>query len=152
MKRAHRIAGVAFLLLAAWTMWESLGLKFYTPLGPGPGFFPFWVALALGTLAGCMIWQAGRAGGEALPADFFPDRDGRRRAAAIVIALAGAIALMEALGFRLTMLAFFLFLLPALGERRPLVILAIALAGSVGAYHLFDSVLQVPLPAGRVGA
>jgi hypothetical protein len=50
MQPPRQITGVLFILLAAFVVRESLDLKFYTQLGPGPGFFPFWLALVLGPL------------------------------------------------------------------------------------------------------
>lgn len=50
MRPSCQITGVLFILLAAFVARESLDLKFYTQLGPGPGFFSFWLALVLGPL------------------------------------------------------------------------------------------------------
>jgi putative tricarboxylic transport membrane protein len=132
-------------------LYEALDLQYYTSLGPGPGFFPFWVALILGVLAACMIYQAMFHEPAALPPDFFPDKRGRLRIGGIVLNMAAAIALLEPLGFRLTMLAFFVVLLLSLGRPRPVVTALVALAGSFGAFFVFDTLLHVPLPVGRFG-
>jgi TctA family transporter len=41
---------VLFILLAAFVARKSLDLKFYTQLGPGPGFFPLRLSMLLGPL------------------------------------------------------------------------------------------------------
>ena len=84
MNRAYQITGVVFLLLAAFIARESLELKFYTSNGPGPGFFPFWLSMALGLLAVLMILKATFRESEPIPEGFFASRAhaGRQVAAA----------------------------------------------------------------------
>jgi len=151
MRRAYQIAGALFLLLAAFVTVEALALKYYTNLGPGPGFFAFWLALILGGLAVAMILYASIGSVEPRPADFFADPIGYLRMGAVVLALVGTTALLDILGFRLTMFAVYVFLLCALGRQKLLLTLGIALAGSVGVYHVFDRWLKVPLPTGPFG-
>ena len=58
MKRAHQVTAVVCLVFAAFVMRRSLGMRLHTPLGPGPGFFPFWLAVIFGGLAMVMLAQA----------------------------------------------------------------------------------------------
>ena len=148
MRRPNQIAGAAFLLLAAWVAWQALKMRFYSHLGPGPGFFPFWLALALGVVSLTMLVQATIGENEPMPADFFPDRRGLLRVLAVFVALAATAALLEPLGFRLTMFAALAFLLVALGRQNWIVTLVVASAGSFGAFLLFDRWLRVSLPTG----
>jgi len=60
-------------------------------------------------------------------------------------------ALLEPLGFRLTMLAFLAALLVALGARSAVAVSLTALAGSFGVFHVFYYWLKVPLPIGAFG-
>ena len=151
MKRPYQIAGGVFILLAAFLGWESLELKFYTYLGPGPGFFPLWLSLALGALAILMVLQATVRRPDPIPADFFASRAGYLRVGAIVAALAAATGLMNLLGFQLTMLGIILFLLLALGRPSWPVTLLVSVAGSFGCFYLFNQFLKVPLPTGFFG-
>jgi putative tricarboxylic transport membrane protein len=151
MRRPYQIAGAILLCLAAFVAVEAMALKYYTSLGPGPGFFSFWLALLLGALALTMILQASLGTPEPRPADFFADRIGYLRMGAVVLASVGATALLDVLGFRLTMFAVYVFLLCALGRQGFLLTLGIALAGSVGVFHVFDRWLRVPLPTGPFG-
>lgn len=148
MKRPYQVTASILFALSVLIAVESLKLKYYTSLGPGPGFFSFWLSLCLGGLAIAMFLQAsgGRAGPR--PPDFKPSRLGILRALAMCTAWVWAVAMLEWLGFRLTMAVFFPFLLLTLGRvRRPLVVL-IGLAGSVGAFYVFTQALNVPLPVG----
>lgn len=151
MNRAYQITGVVFLLLAAFVAWESLELKFYTNNGPGPGFFPFWLSMALGLLAVLMILQATFRESEPMPEGFFAGRAGYLRAGAIVMALIVTAALLDIVGFPLTMLVAILFLLFALGRPSLIVTLLVSVAGSFGCFYLFDRWLKVPLPTGFFG-
>lgn len=151
MRRPYQLAGAAFLLLAIGVAREALALRYYTNLGPGPGFFPFWLALGLGGLALAMILQASLPPAEPRPADFVPGGAGALRMGAVLLALGGTAALLEPLGFRLTMGAVYVFLLATLGRQGLLHTLAVALAGSAGVYHVFVHWLKVPLPTGPFG-
>lgn len=153
MRREYLWASVGLLLGAGLTCVEALRLRYYTPLGPGPGFFPFWLALALGACALGLLLQAIRMPKSALvPSDgLWPDRRGAAKIGAVVASLVVTIFLLEPLGFRLTMLGVYVFLLLALGRRDYWLIAVVALAGSFGVYHLFVDLLQVPLPPGAFG-
>lgn len=148
MKRPYQITSVVLLGMAALLAREALKLRYYSPLGPGPGFFPLWLAVLLAILAIAMFWQATFRRPEAMPDGFFADRGGYLRIGAVLAALLGVIVLMDAVGFCLVMLGFYAFLLLALGRQHPLVTGIIALAGSFGVYYVFVRWLAVPLPIG----
>lgn len=151
MKHLYQFAGTAMMLLAAFLVRESLSLNYYTPLGPGPGFFPFWLSLLLAILSVAMILQATFGKGEAMSADFYAKRKGYLNISAVLGALIGVIVLMKTLGFIVTMLAFYTFLLQALGRQGILMTGIIAVVGSFGVYYLFLKLLSVPLPIGIFG-
>lgn len=159
MRRGRLVAtGVmlVFCLLAAWQSWL---LPLTDKLGPGPGFFPFWmaligIALAIGLLVVTMAEPAAAAvqsaDGEE-PERILPHGPGARRWFAIVLALAIAAAVMDYVGFRVTMLVFNAALAIALGERRWWLIALFAALGSFGVFYLFTTWLDVLLPVGKLG-
>jgi putative tricarboxylic transport membrane protein len=151
MKRPYQATALVILLLAGFLARESWRLRYYTSLGPGPGFFPLWLSFLMAVLGGVMLWRATFGAPGAMPANFYADRRGYLRIGAVVGGLVAVIALMEPLGFRLTMLGFYLFILSALGRRGWLATGVIALAGSFGVYHIFVRWLAVPLPVGLLG-
>jgi len=151
MQRAYRIVGSLLLFLSLFLTYESLQLTYFTSIGPGPGFFPFWLSLILAGLSVVMIVQTFVGLPEPTPPDFIAKRTGYLRIGAVVLSLALTAPLIDWLGFRLTTLAMYLFLLSTLGRHRPVVIILIALAGSFGAYHAFVHWLNVPLPVGVFG-
>ena len=130
----------------------ALGYSLRDSLGPGAGFFPFWLGL-IGTamVVGLLVQNFRGRSIEDNPQGLLPHGEGARRAAVLLGGLVLAARVLQPLGFRLTMLVFTAGLLLALGVRRPLAIGAFALAASFGLFHVFYYWLQVPLPVGRLG-
>ena len=144
------VATGIMLALCLLAVWQSALLPLRDKLGPGPGFFPFWLSLigaffSLALLIG-VIRTPDEPGERVLPAGF-----GAWRIGAILGTLAVTTLLMELLGFQLTMLGFNVTLLVALGERRLLPIALFAVAGSFGVYQVFTRWLDVLLPVGVFG-
>jgi len=145
---------LVFCLLAAWQSWL---LPLTDRLGPGPGFFPFWIALIGIVLAiGLLIATVAEpAAATTQPPDgderILPHGPGASRWLAVVALLALAAAAMEFAGFRITMLVFNAALAIALGERRWWVVALFAVLGSVGVFYVFTTWLDVLLPVGRFG-
>ncbi|WIY52731.1 tripartite tricarboxylate transporter TctB family protein [Devosia sp. YIM 151766] len=123
-------------------------MPYYTSIGPGPGFFPFWLSLLLTVLGLLAAFGAWREPVRDLPADFWPQEGGIWRLLAILAALAMAALGLETIGFPITMLAVNLLVLITLGLRKPLPLITVALAGSFGVYFVFSHWLKVTLPAG----
>ena len=141
--RCWQAAIAVLLALFAFFAVESLRLSLRDALGPGPGFFPFWLSVAGGVLALILLVQIAR-GTIAFEAD--TPRFGLRPVTLVLAGLVAATALLEAAGFRLAMLLLLPYLLFVLGARNWLAIALFSLAGSFGVYHLFSGLLKVPLP------
>jgi putative tricarboxylic transport membrane protein len=143
MKRGWQAAVAVLLVVFAFFAFESLRLSLGDALGPGPGFFPFWLSVVGGLLAVVLLIQVGRG-----LADFETDtlKFELRPVALVLGGLIVATALLEALGFRIAMLLLLVYLLVALGVRNWVVIGAFAFAGSFGVFHVFTGLLKVQLP------
>ncbi len=148
MKRPYQITALVLFLFAIFVGYKSLQLKFYTSLGPGPGFFPLWLSLALAGLAGAMFYQSTLGKPEPMAPDFFDSKLGYLRALAICGAWIWATVMLVPLGYRLTMLVFFPSLLLSLGRVKWTTILLFTVIGSLLAYDVFMLVLRVNLPLG----
>ena len=130
----------------------SLGYSLTDALGPGPGFFPFWLSLIGAVLSAVMLAQVTMAkADEGIVISLASDRRVALQAIGVLIALTAAAALFEPLGYRLTMLPFIVGVLLILGARSPIAISLTALAGSFGVFHVFYHWLKVPLPIGEFG-
>jgi putative tricarboxylic transport membrane protein len=141
--RGWQAALACLLAVFAFFAFESLRLSLSDTLGPGPGFFPFWLSVGGGVLALSLLVQLarGRLAFENPSLSFEP-----RPVALVLGGLIVAGALLEAIGFRLVMLALLPYLLVALGARNWLAIGVFSFAGSFGVYHVFTGLLKVPLP------
>lgn len=151
MKRGWQAASVALAATFAYFAFESFQLSLRDALGPGPGFFPFWLGMIGTALAVILLIQVRRdrvdLGTEALAFD----RAGMRNAVLVLVGLIVATALLEGVGFRVSMLLLIPYLLVILGVRNWVAIGICAVAGSFGVYYVFFDVLKVPLPAGIFG-
>ena len=152
MHRGWQVACVCLLGVFLAALVTSLGYSLTDALGPGPGFFPFWLSVIGIVLVSAMLVQLAR--GKVLAdaaAEVLPDRRAAFQAGGVLVALIVAAALLEPLGFRLTMLPFVAGLLLTLGARSLLAIALTAVAGSFGVFHVFYYWLKVPLPIGALG-
>jgi putative tricarboxylic transport membrane protein len=142
--RGWQIAAVALFALFVWFVFESLRLSLTDALGPGPGFFPFWLGVLGGVLALVLFLQL-RAH-RPVEDDIAFDRAGTRNVLLVLGGLVAASAVLDLVGFRLAMLALIAYVLAVLGVRRWLAIALFALAGSFGVHYVFYDLLKVPLP------
>ena len=152
MARAYQIVSVAFLLIGLFVLYESFQLRFFTRLGPGPGFFGVWLGGLLAVLSVILFIQ------NTLPRwrptegiELLPPREVRPRLAMTVATLPITVLLLPLLGFRLTVLPLCLFLLVVVGRQPWWLAAVVALLASFGIYHVFVTWLGVVLPTGALG-
>jgi putative tricarboxylic transport membrane protein len=150
VRRGRLVTCVCLLGIFVAALLTSLDYSLFDALGPGPGFFPFWLSLIGAALTIAVLIDTVRSG-VAVAASILPSRPAALQAGAVLVGLVVAAALLEPLGFRLTMLIFIPGLLLALGARSPIAISLTALAGSFGVFHVFYYWLKVPLPIGALG-
>jgi putative tricarboxylic transport membrane protein len=146
----YLVIGLAFLALSGFVMVSAFDLEYYTDLGPGPGFFPFWLAAILaGVTIGWLI-QVYLKPAAPLPEGFIPKMGPAVRLVSVLVAMVLYVLVSDYLGFRLTNFVFLVFLMVVLGNRSVPVVIAVALLGSFGAYYLFHDVMSVHLPVPTV--
>lgn len=150
MRRNYLISAGVFLLLAIFIAYGAVRLKYYTQLGPGPGFFSLWLSFFLAIASLAMGIEAWGKPPEKEIDTFLPQREGLIKIGSVLLSLIFTIVMLEPLGFRLTMVTIYIFLLWILGQRG-ISTLLIALAGSFGVYQIFVDLLSVPLPIGFLG-
>lgn len=151
MRRFDQVGSAAFFLLSLYVIAEAGKLNYYTRQGPGAGFFPFWLGVALAALSLAWFGQASLRPTVALADGFLPNSRGALRVLSVLLALAAFIGLVDVIGFSAVTFLFLTFLLLVLGRRHPAVTLIISLAGSVGVYFVFRHWLGVQLPASSLG-
>ena len=153
MRQGRLIATGAMLVLCLFAIWQSLLLPLTDRLGPGPGFFPLWLALIGVVLAVALLVTTFREAADPSDSDvrILPHGPGATRWLAIVGLLAAVTLVMDVVGFRIAMLIFNAALVIALGDRRWWVIVVFSVLGSFGVYYVFTTWLDVLLPVGRFG-
>ena len=153
MRQGRLIATGVMLAFCLFALWQSLLLSLTDRLGPGPGFFPFWLSVIGAVMAIALLvttWRAPRAPTEDPEFRVLPRGPGARRWLAIVVLLAATAAAMEIVGFRIAMLVFNAALVTALGARRWWMVVLFAVLGSFGVHYVFTEWLDVLLPNGRI--
>jgi putative tricarboxylic transport membrane protein len=146
LRRMYQGTAVVFLALGAYVIADARQMEYFTPIGPGAGFFPFWLGVLMVGLAAVWLGQVSFGSRPVVPPDFVPDRAGATRILVILGALVLLTAALDRLGYCLAMLAFALGLLVGVGRQSLAVSLPIALAGSFGVYYVFRYWLGVHLP------
>jgi putative tricarboxylic transport membrane protein len=149
VRQADRI-GALFLLLFA-VGYGALSVHdypYWAPTGPGSGFLPVWLALAMGVLA--ILLFAGAGPGQTPGSSWLPAGAGLRRLVVVVGASVALVSLLEVVGIVLGAALFLIGLLRFLeGYSWPRT-LAVAAGTAVVAYALFVYWLRVPLPVGII--
>jgi hypothetical protein len=150
VRRADRVAAVLLLAFGAgYALTAARSYTYWGAHGPGSGFFPFWLGLALAGLATLFLVGALRQR-EPGPT-WLPDRRGTLRFAVVVATSALFIALVPLLGMTLTTGLFLLGLLRFLEGHRWPIALGVAIATAAVNWAIFTWWLSVPFPTGPLG-
>jgi hypothetical protein len=146
MNRIHQGASVLFVALGAWLAWQGTRLGIQGMLGPGKGFFAFWVGLAMTLFAA--LWFVRAAFGPVIAVDpaAMPPRDGVLRVVGVLVASVAFMLLLRPLGFNLSMFGLLLAVFFIADRSYPLLKIAIAIVASFGIHYVFEQLLRVPLP------
>jgi len=152
MKKAWQIACIVSIITGIIMLVSSFAYPYKDRLGPGPGFFPFWLSLIVIVLSLALFLQTTFSKappyGSGSP---LPNQMGAKSILIILIAMAICTGLIEFLGFRISLFLFLFFLPFFLGARSLVINLIFALIGSFGVFHVFYYWLKVPLPMGILG-
>ncbi len=150
MRRVYQAVGLVFIAIGLFVVREARSLVISTELGPGGGFFPFWLGLLFTGFSVIWFLQVTLQPSEPMAKDFVPDWLGAVRILSIVLALALFTWFVNTLGYQLAMFLFLLFLVFALGRQSVLVTVPVCLGGSFGVYYVFNTWLHVHLPVSSI--
>jgi len=150
MRRADRVTAVFLVGLAIVLGLEARRLAYWAaPRVPGPGFFPFWLAvgLALGALG--IVAESRWHGPD--PLIWFPSREHLRRVGILTL-LTGLLALaISPLGMLAAVGLYFLAVLAIYTPGRWLLISLTAIGTPLALHLIFERWLKIPLPRGFLG-
>ena len=143
-------SGAILAVFGLYVTIESARFSYLSEDGPGPGFLPLWLGIALCALALCLVavnlWR--RA-----PRPLHTPRSwlGERRALFGWLALMGAIVLFPLLGFSLSLVLLTVFLVAIMEGRSFWSAIVIALGIGVGFHLIFVVALGLSVPKSPLG-
>ena len=150
MRRADRVGAVLLLLFGVW--FAAVALRNYTywgTTGPGSGFFPFWLGLAMAVLAALLLVRAVREPDPGPP--WVPHGRGLVRFLGVLGGAVAFLVVMPWLGMAVTTVLFLVGILKLLEGHSWAASVAIALATALVNWAVFAWWLRVPFPTGVLG-
>ncbi len=150
MRRADQVGGLALLVFAV--AYSGAALRWYPyrgDTGPGPGFLPVWLGVAMAVLAVLLFAGATRSTRPGVP--WLPRGKGLARLLVVFGATALLTALMNVVGMILGTALFLAGILRFLEGYPWGHTLGIAAGIAVVNYLIFTYWLQVPFPVGVLG-
>jgi putative tricarboxylic transport membrane protein len=150
VRRADRVGAVLLLLFGVWFAAVALrNYAYWGATGPGSGFFPFWLGLAMAVLAALLLAGAVREP-EPGPA-WVPRGRGLVRFLAVLGGAAAFLVLMPWLGMAVTTVLFLFGILRLLEGHSWAASVGVALGIAVVNWAVFAWWLRVPFPTGVLG-
>ena len=150
LDRSEVVCSAILIALGVFIILESRTWEYMTRDGPGPGFFPYWIGVAIVALSG--LYLASHAydivRGEPVH---------RTNWAGTRVVLAGwatfmiAVALIKPLGFITALVVLMLVFVRVIYRRSFAAALAVAFGSALSFWVLFVKLLNLRLPAGPLG-
>ncbi|MBI3044030.1 MAG: tripartite tricarboxylate transporter TctB family protein [Betaproteobacteria bacterium] len=148
--KSQLVGALLLVALGAFVAADAWRWPYLTKDGPGPGFFPLWIGIALIVLSGAQIVvqvATSRDGKDA-------GRTSWKGAAPVLagwVALMVAAALIRPAGFVASYALLTIFLIRFVFQRSWTAAVTVSLTSAAGFWVLFVKLLRVQLPAGPWG-
>lgn len=147
MPIADLIGATVVLLAGAGIIVHSLRLTYMSEYGPGPGFLPLWLGIALFCSAVALILKILR---KRRPLGrFFEART--KEGIKVLVMIIISFLLFPLLGFSVALAFFAAITMRITGRHRWIVCGLTALGVGIGIRFVFGHWLQIPLPTGMTG-
>jgi putative tricarboxylic transport membrane protein len=151
MRRADQITGIILFLFGAVVMEGARRMPPSGTFGPGAGFLPFWLGVAMALLAAILLVNASREPVRATARSPFPQGQAVVRILETGTALAGFILLLETLGFLVATALLTAFLLKVVEREGWVTTGLVAVGNAASLYVVFQILLGVSLPKNLFG-
>jgi putative tricarboxylic transport membrane protein len=151
MRRADQITGIVMLVFSLAVMEGARRMPPSGTFGPGAGFLPFWLGLAMAALSIILLVSATRAPAPVGGRSPFPTGWKLLPIIEAIGGLAAFIFLLETLGFLLSIALLTAFLLRVVEREGWGMTLAVAVANAGVLYVIFKMMLGVSLPKNAFG-
>jgi putative tricarboxylic transport membrane protein len=145
---ANLISGIVVLILGALITFFAGRLPYEAEYGPGPGFLPFWIGLALVGCAIVIIIKAVRKK-SSREGRFFQAKT--RQVAFVLGTLIVTFLLLPVVGLSVGLALFTGFTMRTAGRHGWILCFLVALATTVAVRIIFGRLLDIPLPKGYIG-
>jgi hypothetical protein len=149
VRRADQVVGLVLFVSAVIFTAVARQFAYRSPTGPGPGFLPFWLGLALTTLSALLFLGATRR--PAAAERWRPTREGQGRLLAVLVATVLLVALLNVTGMVLGCALFLVALLRLVERHSWPQTLGVAAGAAAANYLVFTYWLKVPFPVGPLG-
>ncbi len=148
MRVANVIAGIVILLLGSAVIYLAKQLPYEAEYGPGPGFLPFWIGVALAICGMLAILKAVRKYARIEGKFFLPKT---LRVLFVLVTLIITFLLLPVLGLSLGLALFTGFTMRTSGRHGWMLCGLVAVATAVSVRIIFGYLLDIPLPKGYFG-
>jgi putative tricarboxylic transport membrane protein len=157
MKRVNQLFGcilLAVFLFLGYTARTTV--RYWTEgavIGPGPGYFPFWICMILSGLTLYWLVQITMRPGEVMAKNFVPDRAGGLMFLLVFADMVFFTLIMERVGFPIAMFIFIMVMVTALGKRtlRTMIYYTIFSVGVTAFFAIvFGQWLEVAFPKAEI--
>jgi putative tricarboxylic transport membrane protein len=151
MGKSDRISGSFWLLFSLFISYESYKLGLGTVNQPGPGFLFFWTGIVVAILAITVIVKSLKKFSQEEVTDKAFGRSNVKKVVLVLAALFLYAFLMEWLGFFISTLLLFVFLLGVIEKKKWWFAVGVSVVVTALSYLLFETGLQSQLPKGILG-
>jgi putative tricarboxylic transport membrane protein len=148
MGKTEWIGGTFWFLFSVFIGYQSFRLGLGTLRMPGPGFLFFWTAVFIGTLSLIDIWRSLKQEGVQAAKATTAGSSNIIKVALVLLSLLIYVALVEWLGFVLTTLLLFLFLLGVIEKKKWSFAILVSVIVTACSYLVFETALSSQLPKG----
>ncbi len=147
MRLAELIAGIIVLLLGLGIVLFSLQLPYTSEYGPGPGFLPLWLGIALAGCAVAVLVDLLRK--QKKEGAFFKPKT--KEGAKVLVIIVINFLLLPLLGFSIALALFTGVTMRIMGRHSWVLCSLTAVGVAIGIHFVFIQWLSIPLPGGFAG-
>ena len=154
MRKYELLNSLAWMVVGSLFCVGSIILGLGEPSEPGPGFFPFLMAICLISFSfihfvSCL--RRDRRIDVTTGKSFCPESGGMKRILFTILGLFVFTIAISYMGFALTTFLFILFILRSIGRQKWSVVFLISILITCFSYFIFKLWLKVDLPSGYLG-
>ncbi len=153
MNRQDQIGSLVWLFVGVLIILGSLtSLKIGTVIDPGPGLFPFLAGIWVTVFSVSIFLKATfqKRSKKKNMRDLWTNLHWKKVVYTLAVLFAYAL-LLKSIGFLLMTLLLFIFLFRKIEPQKWSLVIGLSVLASVGAYLIFDRIMQVQLPRGLLG-